>query len=103
MRQQNDTSEIDEHHNYVWRNINLQMIFQGVARSIVHIDQLSTDLSMPWLNGNEMINQNHENYEHQHDGIKCRMLQKRVNRWLPALPCQSKEFTGRELSIDHKI
>lgn len=98
-RQQNVTNERNEHQRYVWRNINLQMVFQGVARTIVHIEQLSTDFAMPRLNVNELqmfstINKNHGNAEHHRDVANCKMSHKKVNRWLPALASRAKKIEG---------
>lgn len=101
MREESETSGTetdDEQANYVWRNINLQMIFQGVARSIVHIKHLSTDSPMAWLNGNESRGKSMQNdvSERQLDQKNGKILHKRVDQWLPAQQCRLKEFTGRE-------
>lgn len=105
MRRKNDISDGDEHdeqHNYVWRNINLQMVFQGVARSIVHVEQFNSDFSMQWLNDDNerhnisTTNGNHKNIEHQRNGTNYRMPHKKVNRWLPAVTSRSRKFIGKK-------
>lgn len=101
MHKQNDIIDIDAPEAIVWRNINLQLIFQGVARSIVHIDHLSSNLFMPWLNDAHdeprnlsIIKRSHTNRKGQIHGVVSKKSCGKVNRWLPALPCRSKEFTG---------
>lgn len=100
MRQDSETSEIetdDEEPRYVWQNINLQMIFQGVARSIVHIKHLSSGPAMPCpLNGNESQKESMFSQfgEHQQNEENDKILHERVGRWLPAQQCRFKEFTG---------
>lgn len=99
MRQQSDTSDEDDAHvDYVWQNINLQMIYQGVARSVVHIKHLSAGMPMPRLNANDfqkILTVNHIK-QHQYDVE----IGKRAFQWLPAAQCQHKEFTGKKTSIE---
>lgn len=96
--QTSGTETDDEQPNYVWRNINLQMVFQGVARSIVHIEHLCSDSATQWLYSNgsqEKLASNHVS-EQQHDGENGK-----IDRWLPAQQCRLKEFTGRVSIHNH--
>lgn len=93
----NHSNDHDTHHSFVWRNINLQMIFQGVARSLVHIEDLNSGLPMPRPNeGHAIIEQQQQHQLKQGDGSTChgKMPRKTKKRWLPALTCRDKEFTG---------
>lgn len=94
MRKQNDSCDIDGAPEVHWQNINLKLIFQGIARSIVHIKYLQSDAIMPRQNEElSLLKRIHLNDE-RHVEIRSRKSVKRANRWLPALPCRSKEFTG---------
>lgn len=64
-----------------WQNVNLKMIFQGLARSNVHIAYLSPERLMPWQTDDMKQLQNGTNRE-----------RKKVQRWSPAPPVPSKEF-----------
>lgn len=108
MRPQNDAYDADC--NYVWRNINLQLIFQGVARAIVNIDQFKSNFPIPCLNDKSHIEltmkQNHTNVKrHQHGGANGRKKScKNVpDQWLPALPCRSREITGIKFVKVHSV
>lgn len=87
MRDENDAND-----RTVWRNINLQMIFQGYARSIVHIEDLNSGFLMPRPNEIQSFEQ-----QKQDDGANCKRLRKTPNRWLPPLPNRFKEFTGTKI------
>lgn len=57
-----------------WENINLRLIFQGVARSTIDIDQF------------QYLSKERVNFQ---------MVNKHGSRWSAAGPCQSIEFIGK--------
>lgn len=91
--------------HYIWLNINLQMIYQGVAKPTVHIEQFNRDFSLSINAQCEMNKQ----AMHQTNRHECQMSADVVNgktinrkkhrndfRWLAAQLCRSKEFTGNK-------
>lgn len=102
MRDTDENDGQDPDHSAVWQNINLQMIFQGVARSIVHIEYFSSGFPPPCSNDEprielmaKQIDRNVKQY--QHDNAKAHQKSRKnlAHRWLPALLCRSKEITGK--------
>lgn len=107
MRPQNDTTENDDDRNYVWRNINLQMIFQGVARSIVNIEHFNSNFPIPWLNDKPHIEliekQIHATVKHDGANGHKKSRKNVSHEWLPAPPCRSKEITGMKVVKVHSL
>lgn len=90
----------------VWRNINLKMIFQGLARTNVHIEYFNAEKCAPMPNDNQqkmlLPMQNHKNGLNRQDDGKEK-THKKVQRWLPASPCPNKEFKGKKSFVMHFI
>lgn len=81
----------------VWRNINLKMIFQGLARTNVHIKHFDPEQTVSMFNGEQqmvMANENYTNRVHHAQGGGKEKPNKIGKRWLPAPICRNKEFTG---------
>lgn len=89
---------------YAWLNINLEMVFQGVAKPTVPIDQFNHDFLLSTNVQNEMS----EQMKHQ-TNVECQLSAedvkgKRINRkksrkpykWLPAEISRSKDFKGNK-------
>lgn len=96
----NDSDALEAEFN-VWQNVNVKMIFQGLARTNVHIDHFDVQQSFPMLNDEPkmlLANHSHPNRTHhlQEDGKE--KTRKRVQRWQPAPPCRTKEFAGKLIS-----
>lgn len=85
----------------VWRNLNLKMIFQGLARSNVHIAHLDPEPFVPLLNDEHQFlvaKQNHMNWQrHIDDEDDKEKGREKVQRWLPAPPFRTKEFKGKKV------
>lgn len=82
----------------IWQNINLKMIFQGVARTNVHIKHFYPEHFVPMLNDEQQMlfaKQIRTNWVHHLEGDGKYKGHKKVQRWLPASPCRTKEFTGK--------
>lgn len=92
MRLKNDASENDEHNpnDCIWRNINLLMLFQGVARSILHIENFYLELPKTCMNDERHIS-------HADGGKLCKNM---TVQWPPALPGYYKKFTGISISSE---
>lgn len=94
-RSTSDSDALEAESN-VWQNINLKMIFQGLARTNVHIEHF--EQFVPMLNDGQqqmlLAMQNHMKQIHhlQVDGKE--KTHKKVQRWRPASPCRTKEFKG---------
>lgn len=79
----------------VWQNVNVKMIFQGLARTNVHIEHFDTDKSLPMLNDEpKLAKHSHPNRMHHLPDDGKEKPHKKVHRWWPAPPCRTKEFTG---------
>lgn len=101
LQNDDDNNEYDDH---IWRNINLQMVFQGVARSLVHIESFNCE-----LNDKRpiecIVEQNHAIVKHHNGGKNKKSLKTKITRWLPAAPgplppCHSKVFTGMNFKLN---
>lgn len=102
IRQESEHSDDDEEKpNYVWRNINLQMVFQGVARSVVHIKHLSFNSTMSWPKGD--VSPTGSLLNSSIDAKNGKIPPKRVDRWLPAQQCRAIEFTGNVSILSHNL
>lgn len=77
----------------VWQNINLKMIFQGLARSNVHIAYLRQEKFGPLNNDN--IHHMSLTQQHHHTNAE----HKKIQQWSPAPPFRSKEFKGKSILI----
>lgn len=89
----NDSSVHEEY--YAWRNINLQMIFQGIARPTVHIDLFNHDFLLPADAKREMDQhmtkprlKPSEETKHQH-----------ALHWLPSELCPFRQFNGKHFLV----
>lgn len=86
----NESDALEAEFN-VWQNISLKMIFQGLARSNVHIGCFSIENFVTLPNDECQVlsaKQNHTEGNGKEKGLK------KLQRWLPALPCRNKKFNG---------
>lgn len=107
----NDSDALEAEFN-VWQNVNVKMIFQGLARTNVHIGHFDTDKSLAMRDDESKMlvaKHNHPNRMHHLQDNGKEKPRKRVQRWRPALPCRTKEFTGKyiwwptSIEIIHEI
>lgn len=103
-----DASDALEAEFDVWRNINLQMIFQGVARTNISIERFSSEHFLSSANDNDvcqmmMPKQNHANQVDYFKENDKRNGRKKAVRWLPTSPCSDKEFTGKYFFLPNLI
>lgn len=88
---------ISETDQYLWRNINLKMIFQGVALHTIHINFVDCHFMESMNVSSEMNNQQMD--ANIIDNMNKKSM-KIHQRWLPSQLPRSKEFTGNFINFN---